>query len=1091
MNHKRPTPGSLGPTTSRIRSPFRRLFGFFALGAAALVLALGLNTLVQAVASPLTWSAPQSVDPTYPHLVSVSCPSASFCVAVDYSGHALTYNGTAWSAPVDIDGSNLLRSVSCPSASFCAAVDGNGHALTYNGTAWSAPVDIDGSNFLASVSCPSASFCAAVDDNGKVLTYNGTAWSASVNIDPGNVLGSVSCPSASFCAAVDTFGNALMYKGVSWFAPDDIDGTSQLGSVSCPSASFCVAVGDQSALTWNGAGWSTPTDIDGSNFLISVSCPSASFCAAVDTSGNALTYNGTSWSALTDIDGSNMLYSVSCPSASFCAAVDGNGNALLTTSGAPATTPGAPTGLSATAGNVQVVLSWSAPSSNGGSPITGYDVYEGTSPGGESATALNTSLISGTSYTVTGLTNGTTYYFTVKAVNAVGSSAASNEASAIPPNISCTVGSTGSCTISEGIGTTVTGLSTSLSGGGKSGTTISVPTSTAVTDSSTLSGTNASTATGTVTYDVYSNSGCTTAVNTGTPETITTPGTLPASSPVTLSTAGTYYWQASYSGDTNNESSESTCGTAANGGEVETVTIPVTPQPTSVSTSLSGGGKSGTSISVPTSTAVTDSSTLSGTNASTATGTVTYDVYSNSGCTTAVSTGTPETITTPGTLPASSPVTLSTAGTYYWKASYSGDTNNESSESTCGTAGEVETVTPPPATSTSLSTSLSGGGKSGTSISVPTSTAVTDSSTLSGTNASTATGTVTYDVYSNSGCTTAVSTGTPETITTPGTLPASTAVTLSTAGTYYWKASYSGDANNESSESTCGTAANGGEVETVTPPPATSTSLSTSLSGGGKSGTSISVPTSTAVTDSSTLSGTNASTATGTVTYDVYSNSGCTTAVSTGTPETITTPGTLPASTAVTLSTAGTYYWKASYSGDANNESSESTCGTAGEVETVTSTTTPQHTNLKTLLSGSEYVGGGKCWWLGDLITVFASASVTDSATLSGANVSSAGGTVTYTVYSVGSSWRFPFWQWKAVASGGTVPVTDGSVPSSKPLTLPPGVYEWQASYSGDALNAPSTSPFGSETETVIRVPHCNYGWHWGFDGGCKRKGDH
>ena len=115
--------------------------------------------------------------------------------------------------------------------------------------------------------------------------------------------------------------------------------------------------------------------------------------------------------------------------------------------------------------------------------------------------------------------------------------------------------------------------------------------------------------------------------------------------------------------------------------------------PSTTSTSLSGGGQSGTSISVPESTAVSDTATLSGTNASTATGTVTYSVYSDSGCTTAVSTGTAQSITTPGTLPASSAVTLGTPGTYYWQASYSGDSANAASMSTCGS--EVETVTSP------------------------------------------------------------------------------------------------------------------------------------------------------------------------------------------------------------------------------------------------------------------------------------------------------------------------------------------------------------------------------------------------------------
>jgi hypothetical protein len=229
---------------------------------------------------------------------------------------------------------------------------------------------------------------------------------------------------------------------------------------------------------------------------------------------------------------------------------------------------------------------------------------------------------------------------------------------------------------------------------------------------------------------------------------------------------------------------------------------------------------------------------------------------------------------------------------------------------------------------TATSTSLSGGGGSGASISVPESTAVSDTATLSGTHASTATGTVTYSVYSDSGCTTAVSAGTAQIITTPGTLPASGSVALGTPGTYYWQASYSGDFDNAASVSTCGS-----EVETVTSPTATTTS--TSLSGGGQSGGSISVPESTAVSDTATLSGTHASTATGTVTYSVYSDSGCTTAVSAGTAQIITTPGTLPASGSVALGTPGTYYWQASYSGDFDNAASMSTCGS--EVETVTS----------------------------------------------------------------------------------------------------------------------------------------------------------
>lgn len=79
-------------------------------------------------------------------------------------------------------------------------------------------------------------------------------------------------------------------------------------------------------------------------------------------------------------------------------------------------------------------MNWSAPASDGGSPITGYNVYEGTSLGGESLTPVNASPLPATasSFDATGLTNGTTYYVTVTALNGVGESAASNEASATP-----------------------------------------------------------------------------------------------------------------------------------------------------------------------------------------------------------------------------------------------------------------------------------------------------------------------------------------------------------------------------------------------------------------------------------------------------------------------------------------------------------------------------------------------------------------------------------------------------------------------------------------------------------------------------------
>jgi hypothetical protein len=206
---------------------------------------------------------------------------------------------------------------------------------------------------------------------------------------------------------------------------------------------------------------------------------------------------------------------------------------------------------------------------------------------------------------------------------------------------------------------------------------------------------------------------------------------------------------------------------------------------------------------------------------------------------------------------------------------------------------------------------------------------VTDTATLSGVNAASATGTVTYSVYSDAACTTLATAGTPIKIATPGTLPASAPVTFSVPGTYYWQASYSGDAiSNLASKSTCGAS---GEVETVTAA-AASTSLTTSLSGAKQTGKSITVPAGTAVTDSATLSGANAAKATGTVTYKVYSDSACTKLFASA--GTMTVAGVVvPKSAAEVLSTPGKYYWTAAYSGDSLNRASASGCRT--EIATV------------------------------------------------------------------------------------------------------------------------------------------------------------
>ena len=261
-------------------------------------------------------------------LNAVSCPTASFCMAVAGSGDAYIFNGTTWSSSTTVS-ANPLNAVSCPSDTFCMALDGAGNAYSYNGTSWSSATLVNtGSNFKT-VSCPSSSFCAAGDSSGNAFTYSsGGGWSTATSLSPTQPINSVSCPTSGFCMAGNDTGMVFNYLAGTWDTGTQVINGSRITSVSCPTTSFCMAATDGFVIyNYNGAAWiSSLTEADYYN-INNVSCANTSFCVAIDGLNNAFVYSISSWAAPEPTASANNNNGISCPTSTFCMAVDSGGYA--------------------------------------------------------------------------------------------------------------------------------------------------------------------------------------------------------------------------------------------------------------------------------------------------------------------------------------------------------------------------------------------------------------------------------------------------------------------------------------------------------------------------------------------------------------------------------------------------------------------------------------------------------------------------------------------------------------------------------------------------------------------------------------------
>ena len=247
--------------------------------------------------------------------------------------------------------------------------------------------------------------------------YRGTASGSTL------FLTNVSGAQLTFTDSNLTNGQVYFYRlgAVNLAGESPFSNETNITPGAAPSAptSFTGSFGNQSAML----DWSPPADPGGYNvtryWIYRSTSPNASTVYRNVTAGQ-LSFNDTNVT-----NGQIFFYRLRAENAL------GNSTFSAEVAVTPMTVPSAPLGLVVGFGDQALYLNWSTPTSDGGSPLLKYNIYRGTAPGAEvfvSETPDNATR----TYADTGLTNGQRYYYVVRAVNAVGVSAASNEVNEVP-----------------------------------------------------------------------------------------------------------------------------------------------------------------------------------------------------------------------------------------------------------------------------------------------------------------------------------------------------------------------------------------------------------------------------------------------------------------------------------------------------------------------------------------------------------------------------------------------------------------------------------------------------------------------------------
>jgi len=428
-------------------------------------------------------------------------------------------------------------------------------------------------------------------------------------------------------------------------------------------------------------------------------------------------------------------------------------------------------------------------------------------------------------------------------------------------------------------------------------TVTSVSVGATVHDSTTVTGSNG-TATGNVIFDWYLNGTCN-----GSP--VATSTTFPLSGGAADATtftqgplnAGDYSFKAHYAGDSNYFAADSLCEP-----------LSVTKLSPSISTTPSSGGVVGIAIN--------DSATVAG--GSSPTGTVTFNLYGPTDSTCSNSALFTDTKNLSSGTAVSGNYTTLAAGTFHWKATYNGDTNNNATTSPC--ADEAVTITK---ASPSISTEIHNSSEVATT-SAPAGTTVHDKATLSG--GYSPTGNVTFTFFNNGNCTPTGSSAGTIALSAGVAHPSSSEGPLN-AGSYSFKAHYNGDGNNNEAESDCEPLA----ITKLTP------TVVTEIHNASESATT-SVSLGATVHDQATVSG-SYGTPSGNITFTFFNNGTCSpTGSAAGTVALIS--GVAHPSASQGPLAVGSYSFKAHYEGDSNYLTADSDCEplTVNKADTTTVT---------------------------------------------------------------------------------------------------------------------------------------------------------